>query len=441
LALQKALVLFMKQPILGLLPKNQVVVVFLSFALAYFLSTLVRAITATLSPTLSEEFNLSAQDLGLLAGAYFLGFALTQLPLGQWLDRFGPRRVILSFLSIAVLGSLAFSASDSFWALLASRFFMGMGVSACLMAPLTAYRKWFDRDTQLRANAWMLMTGSMGMLAATLPVQWLLPIWGWRGLFVALALLLLIAMALIFWLVPACAPPTSVPRTSDQISHDDYQAVWRSRSFWRMVPIGFFCHGSMVAMLTLWAAQWLTQVANYSAAAAAYGLFVIHLGVLISFWLWGLVTPTLAKRGLRVETLVAWSVPIAILALFALAWNPAQLPQLALPGLLLFCVVSSVVTLIQPALGLQFPASQAGRALSAYNLVVLLGIFCVQWGVGLVVDAGQTHGLTQMVAYQIAWICLALCCLMAWLFFVFSMPGPLSNTHSASDKSPKTPAG
>jgi MFS family permease len=77
---------------------------------------LVRAITATLSPTLTVEFGLSAQDLGLLAGGYFLGFSLTQLPLGRWLDRYGPKKVILAFLSIAVAGCLAFAWADTFMA-------------------------------------------------------------------------------------------------------------------------------------------------------------------------------------------------------------------------------------------------------------------------------------------------------------------------------------
>ena len=64
--------------------RTQVAKIFLAFAFAYFLSTLVRAITATISPTLMSELSLQARDLGLLAGGYFLGFAATQLP------RFGP---------------------------------------------------------------------------------------------------------------------------------------------------------------------------------------------------------------------------------------------------------------------------------------------------------------------------------------------------------------
>ena len=58
-----------------ILPKRQAITVFFVFAFGYFLSCLLRAITATLSPILTSDFNLLAADLGLLAGGYFLGFA------------------------------------------------------------------------------------------------------------------------------------------------------------------------------------------------------------------------------------------------------------------------------------------------------------------------------------------------------------------------------
>ena len=142
-----------------LLPRRSAILVFLAFAFAYFLSTLIRAITATLSPTLTLEFALSASDLGLLAGGYFLGFAATQLPLGTWLDRHGPRTVSLCFLLVASLGCVVFSFATSFAGLLMGRILCGVGVSACLMAPLTGYRRWFEAATLMRANSWMLMTG------------------------------------------------------------------------------------------------------------------------------------------------------------------------------------------------------------------------------------------------------------------------------------------
>ena len=82
---------------MSLLPRRAGIVAFLSFAFAYFLSALLRAVTATLAPTLAQEFTLHAIDLGLLAGGYGLAFAAMQISLGNWLDRHGPKKVLLGF--------------------------------------------------------------------------------------------------------------------------------------------------------------------------------------------------------------------------------------------------------------------------------------------------------------------------------------------------------
>jgi predicted MFS family arabinose efflux permease len=405
------------------LPRRRAVVVFLAFALAYFFSALVRAITATLSPTLTTEFNLSAQDLGLLAGGYFLGFSLTQLPLGRWLDRHGPKKVILAFLSVAVMGCLAFSRADSFGGLLAARMLCGMGVSACLMAPLTGYRRWFDASTQLRTNSWMLMTGSLGMLAATLPVQWLMPIWGWRAMFVMLGLLIAVAMGLIALLVPRWKTVQPTTGAAPQSPHDEdddgsYRQIWRSRYFWRMVPIGFFSYGGMVAIQTLWAGPWMTQVAGWTAAEAATGLFFINFSMLVSFWLWGLITPRLAQRGVPVDRLIAWGLPLTYGALAYMVWAGAAVGGAAAAVIALLCVGSTFVVLAQPAVAMAFPSHLAGRALSAYNQVIFAGIFVVQWGIGLAVDAGRGLGLTTVMAYQVALASFAVCSFLSWLYFL-----------------------
>ena len=114
----------------NLLTRKNAAIVFFVFATAYFISTLIRAITATLSPTLSLEFQLEARDLGLLAGGYFLGFSIMQLLNGFWLDKYGPKKVILYLLCIAVVSCLVFSISTNFISLLLSRIFIGIGVDS-----------------------------------------------------------------------------------------------------------------------------------------------------------------------------------------------------------------------------------------------------------------------------------------------------------------------
>ncbi len=400
-----------------LLPRRAAILVFLAFAFAYFLSALIRAITATLSPTLTLEFALSASDLGLLAGGYFLGFAATQLPLGTWLDRHGPRTVMLYLLLVAALGCVAFSFATSFAGLLAGRILCGIGVSACLMAPLTGYRRWFEAATLMRANSWMLMTGSLGMVASTLPVQWLIPLLGWRVLFWGLAVLLLLAIALIAWQVPKWQIPAT-PVGEGERAKISYAEVWKHPYFRKMAPIGFFCYGGLVAMQTLWAVPWMTKVAGYSAMQAASGLFWINIAMLCAFWAWGMVNPGLTRRGFHADWMIARGLPLSFLLLVLLIIMGPAASGLSGVVWAAYCVSCTFVSLAQPAVGMAFAPAIAGRALSAYNLVIFAGVFVVQWGVGLAIDGFKALGLSEIEAFQSALGLHLICCVLSYFYFL-----------------------
>ncbi len=396
------------------LSRRDAVVVFLTFAFAYFISALLRAVTATLAPTLTQEFALHARDLGLLAGGFFAGFALTQLPLGSWLDRHGPRTVILGFLVLAAVGCAAFALAEGFSSLLLARVLCGMGVSASLMAPLTGYRRWMSPPMQLRANSWMLMTGSMGMVASTLPVQWLVPQFGWRPLFLGLAALIVVSMAVIAWKVPAWS---SAPAAAPGAPQGSYREVWRNACFQRLWPLGFFSYGGLLAMQTLWAGPWMVRVAGYTPAQAAAGLFTLNLSMLLTFWTWGLLTPRLAARGWAAERLIAWGHP---LSLVAMAWLIFAGEDAGAWSWTLFCMSCTFMSLAQPAVGMAFPSALAGRALSAYNLVIFAGVFFVQWGIGLLIDGFQALGLTESASFRAALTVFLIASVGAWAYFIWA---------------------
>ena len=119
------------------------------------------------------------------------------------LDRHGPKKFVCSFLLIAIIGTLAFAFAQNFAGLLISRILIGVGVSACLMAPLTGYRIWFADEYQQRANAWMLTVLSLGFVFSTLPVQVLLPMIGWRWIFGVIAFLIFIVIILTMFFIPS----------------------------------------------------------------------------------------------------------------------------------------------------------------------------------------------------------------------------------------------
>jgi MFS family permease len=401
------------EPVASDLSQRLAVWLFLSFAFAYFFSALLRGVTATLAPAFSAELGLSAGDLGLLAGAFFAGFALTQLPLGSALDRFGPRRVMVVMLLAAILGCAAFALARTFVGLTLARALIGVGVSACLMAPMTAFRRRFSPVAQMRANSWMLMTGSLGMVASTLPVQWLLPVVGWRGLFWVVGGALMLATLAIAVKVPQDAP-LATDRPMQPAS--GYRTIFRHRTFQRFAPLGFFHYGGMIAIQSLWAGPWLVDVAGQTPGQAARGLFLINVAMLLAFMTWGVVVPRLYAIGWTAQRLVRLGVPLAVLAL---ASSIVLGPAAGAPNWAVFCVASTVTALCQPALGQAFATHLAGRALSAYNLIVFAGVFTIQWGIGVAIDMLRLAGADTVSAYRGAFALLGVCCGLSYVWFLW----------------------
>jgi MFS family permease len=389
---------------------------FLVFAFAYFFSAALRAVTATLAPVFSSELGLGPADLGLLAGAFFFGFAALQLPLGHALDHYGPRRSLLFLLAVAILGCAAFAQARGLPGLVTARLLIGMGVGACLMAPLTLFRRVYSPAMQLRANAWMLMTGSLGMLASTLPVQWFLPHWGWRGLFWAAAGMLTVAWVLIAVFVPTDQPRARPPpgAAKDAVG---YRQIMVQPIFLRMAPLAFVLYGGMVAVQTLWAGPWMTRVAGLTAGQAAQGLFIINLAMLVAFFSWGACMPMLARRGISAVHLMTWGLPTSLVLLFVnVALGAAAGPW----HWAAWCVACTFVSVSQPAVGQAFAAAQVGRALSAFNLVIFGGVFSLQWGMGVVIQALSQQGWSDLQAFQLTFALFGVGATLAYAWFLWA---------------------
>jgi hypothetical protein len=156
-------------------------------------------------------------------------------------------------------------------------------------------------------------------------------------------------------------------------------------------------------------------VAGYSPEASALGLFSINLCMLTTFWAWGMVNPHLVRRGLPPERLIAWGLPISLVTLAAIVWMG---PGAGWPMWALFCVSSTFVSLCQPAVAQALPVQAAGRALSAFNLVIFAGVFVAQWAIGLAVDAFAAAGLDTVASFRAAFAVFGLCALLAYGVFL-----------------------
>jgi MFS family permease len=329
------------------LKRSKAISIFLVFALGYFISTLLRAITATISPDLVSEFDLTAGELGLLGGGYFLGFASVQIPLGHLLDNKGPRKIVSYFLSLAIIGLVLFALAENFLTLLISRIIIGIGVGACLMGPLTAYRVWFQDETQQRSNSWMLMVGAIGMLSSSLPVQYFLPTIGWRGVFVNLAILTFVCILLIIIFIPKW----NISSLDKGEQNKKLSEIWKNDFFKSLVPMGLFNYGGLFAIQTLWAGPWMVRVSGYTAEESAQGLFMIYCSMLLSFLLWGYFVPKISKNVKDAIRLLKLGVPLSLVTLVFIIYLG---PEAGSIHWSLFVVTSIFLSLSQPAVGMAF---------------------------------------------------------------------------------------
>ncbi len=398
----------------NILPIKKAVLIFFVFACGYFLSGLLRAITATLSPLFTSEFNLNAGDLGLLAGGYFIGFASMQIPLGYLLDKYGPKKVLSILLLIAIVGTAASAFAQNFADLLIARILIGVGVSSCLMGSLIGYRMWYADEYLQRSNAWMLMVLSIGFVFSTWPVQVLLPIIGWRWIFGIIAILLLVVIILTLLFIPSWKNNIGNVEEKKSGSLSD---VWKNKFFQSTIPLGLFNYGGMVAIQTLWAGPWMVRVAGYTPLESAMGLFWINTTMLAAFFVFGYILPKITKLGFESMKLMKFGLPISYLSLLIIIISGENAGA---THFTIYILTSIVLTLAQPAVALSFPTSLAGKSLTSFNLLIFVGTFIMQWGIGLTIDLCKFFGRGEIQSFQISFLVYLFICIISYLYFILN---------------------
>lgn len=356
--------------------------IFLPFALGYFLSYLYRTVNAVLAPDLVRDLALDPARLGLLTSAYFLAFAAAQLPLGILLDRYGPRRVEACLLLFAAAGALLFARAATFGELLLGRALIGIGVAACLMAAFKAFTQWFPRELLPFVNGIQMVSGGLGALAATTPVEMALRATDWRGVFLLLAGVTLVAALGIFAVVPEKGAAGSGETLREQLA--GVREVFSSRIFWRITPWAVASQASYLSLIGLWSGPWLRDVAGCERLEVANVLMGVALAMVAGYFAFGTLAARLGRRGIPAARVAAAGMTVFLGIEVVLIIQPAGLATLLW---LLFGLFGTACILPYAVLSQQFPPRLAGRVNTGLNLLVFLMAFAAQWGVGAILGA------------------------------------------------------
>jgi EmrB/QacA subfamily drug resistance transporter len=190
--------------------------ILVALLLAAFAINLDTTLVNVALPALVRELHATTTQLQWVVDAYNLVFAALLLTFGSLSDRFGRKGMLLAGLAVFGAASLAGGFTTSPAALIAARSVMGLGAAMTFPATLSLISNVFTERRE-RARAIGLWGAIAGVAIALGPIVggWLLEHFSWSSIFIAMAPVAALAIALVIASVPASrntdAAPVDIP--------------------------------------------------------------------------------------------------------------------------------------------------------------------------------------------------------------------------------------
>lgn len=366
----------------------------------YVLAVCHRTSLGVAGPTAAARLNLTAGQLASFVTLQLGLYALMQIPTGILVDRFGPRRMLLTATVTMGCAQLLFAFATNYPMGLAARGLLGLGDAMTYVSVLRLAAGWFPARRYPMITAATGILGTVGNLVSTIPLAAALAQFGWVPVFAVLASLSL-GYALLL-LRPAAAAPFQVlgqAAASSQVS--GMAVLTQVRRAWRTPAgrLGFWIHlTTSIAPLvfgTLWGYPYLTQSLGLSGTQAATLMLVLVLaGVPVT-----LALATVVTKWPWVRTPVSACVSLACVVACLL------LTLLPRPSIAVLILVLCIFATGGPASSVGFllardfnPRHRISTATGMVNVGGFVGGVVAILGFGLIVDlvdgSAEHHSVT-----------------------------------------------
>jgi MFS family permease len=250
--------------------------------LVYLLAVFHRSSLAVAGLTAAERFDISAAQLATFTMLQLLVYAGMQIPVGLLVDRFGPRRVLLTGAVTLTLAQAGFAFADSYALALLARLFVGVGDAMTFICVLRLVNTWFAPRRIPLITQLTGMIGQLGGALAAVPMTIALRELGWtRSYLIAASFGIVLSLALVVVVrdVPGTrsvrGPAMSVTRIRASLA-----ASWQQPG----TRLGFWTHFSTqfsaTTLALLWGYPFFVQGEGLSEHTAGL-LLTLMVGVMV----------------------------------------------------------------------------------------------------------------------------------------------------------------
>jgi MFS family permease len=333
---------------------------FVGFGVAYSFAAFFKAFQA--------EFGAPRAHVSLVFSLCALLWFSFGVPGGLLADRFGPRGVCLAgALSIAAGLAAAAHAPSLFTLYVTYSIGIGVGIGLAYVPSVAAVQHWFTHNRVLAGGIAVSGIGAGNLLVPPLAAWWI-ELWGWRGAYLGLMALTLLAAVPAALLLGGRAA-TRAAAAGTPLPGMALGAAMRSRLFWLMYAVAFLiCVGFFVPMVHLVP---YAQDVGLTEAQGVSLVSLLGLGSLLGRFLMGSV----AERLGHARSLVAIGAGLGLL--FLVWWGAASYWLLAVFavsfGTLYGGYVALMPTLSMDLFGPRSLSAILGALYTAAGLATLIG--------------------------------------------------------------------
>lgn len=245
---------------------------------------------ATAAPLLQDELHLTGTQLGVLLSAFYYSYVVAMIPMGWLAERYGANRVLAAGIAIWSVATFLTGFASGFWTILLLRLMLGIGESAGFPCASQLFASQL-RPAQIdMANGVLGFSYLLGPAIGTLLGGLLMPIIGWRAVFILFGVISLV-MVWPMVRVRLAAPAKAISAVA-VAAGPSFRAILRQRGLWG-ASLGHFAGNYNFYFILAWLPAYLVTERGFSMnemAAVAGGAYLINAvsalaaGSLVSAW-------------------------------------------------------------------------------------------------------------------------------------------------------------